>query len=81
MGWLSGGAKAAKNGARLATTKSTVCDRCRRGTCQCRQIAAADRAAAIKNNRPRVCGTRLSSGATCHRTVCPGETCDHGGRS
>ena len=58
---------------------TSACRLCGGGTCRCKAIAAADRAAAAKARRPITCGQRLASGGTCYKTVVPGESCprDH----
>lgn len=58
---------------------TSACGVCGGGTCRCKNIATADRAAAAKARRPIPCGQRFASGATCHYTVAPGERCprDH----
>ena len=59
--------------------RTSACSVCGCGTCQCKSIAAADRAAAAKANRPIPCGQRFASGGTCHLSLKPGERCprDH----
>jgi hypothetical protein len=48
---------------------TSACPVCGAGTCRCRAIAKADRAAAQKHNRPTTCGQRFASGGTCHKTA------------
>lgn len=67
------------NGRRYGKRTSACKHRCGGGTCRCDSIAANDREAAKRNNRPIPCGQRFRSGGTCHYTVAPGQRCprDH----
>lgn len=66
MGWLTG-------------EKAAACLACGGMTCRCRAIGRKDVKTAKKAKAPRVCNSRLRSGATCHRTVAHGEACGNSG--